>query len=84
MKHTTGGQITAVKGGHRWQSAVVCPGTTIGWHSTPAFSQVPVDLQADCHRCHANTHMQGCCHAYISVLHPRGSSEINNYSFLSK
>lgn len=34
--------IAALKGGHRWHRAVVCPGTTTGWHSAPAFSPIPV------------------------------------------
>lgn len=38
----TEGELRALKGGRRWQSAVVCPGTTMGWHSTPAFSSIPV------------------------------------------
>lgn len=38
-----------------WHWAVVCPGTTTGRHSTPAFSPVPVDPQADCHSTHTLT-----------------------------
>lgn len=34
--------IAALKGGHRWHGAVVCPGTTTGWLSAPAFSPIPV------------------------------------------
>lgn len=44
-----------MKGGRGWHWAVVCPGTTTGRHSTPAFSPVPVDPQADCHSTHTLT-----------------------------
>lgn len=51
--------IAALKGGHRWHRAVVCPGTTTGWHSAPAFSPIPVgraDGRMD-GRTHTQTHL---------------------------
>lgn len=56
------------RGGHRWQSVAVCPGTATGQSSTPALRPVPVDRQADCHLSHSNTHLP-FMHTF-EILHP--------------
>lgn len=52
------GDVGVVEGGNRWHDAVVCPGTTMGWHSTPAVSPVPVAPQADFHASHTHAVMR--------------------------
>lgn len=60
-RETEEGDVGVVESGNRWHDVVVCPGTTMGWHSTPAFSPG---------RFSCLTH--ACCHAYILILHPWG------------
>lgn len=58
-----------MKGGRGWHRAVVCPGTAAGRHSTPAFSPVPVDPQADCHSEHTHSHkMQSCVYLDFAYM----------------